>query len=359
MAKLIDRPASDSRRGFLKAGGALVVTFTVGGVNAAAPKSAAAVAKSVATNQVDGFLAIDAKGMVTVFSGKVDLGTGIRTAMTQIAAEELSVPMSRVTVVQGDTALTPDQGVTYGSLSIQNGGMQIRQAAATAREALLTQAAGKLGVDRASLVVKDGVAAPKGGGKGVSYAQLVGGKNFELAVDAKAPLKDPKDYTIVGESVKRLDIPAKLNGSFTYMQDFKVPGMIHARVVRPKAMKANLESFDDAPCKAVNGYLGAVRVGNFLAVTAKTEWGAIKAARLIQAKWSSWAGLPEQAKLMEWVRSVKVNKNEEFQKVGDVAAGFATPGAKIVAASYDWPVQTHGRRSTPRPLAVGPPPRTC
>ncbi len=342
MTKLDDRPASRSRREFLKTGGAFVVTFTVGGVDAAAPKSAAAAAKTVATNQVDGFLAIDAKGMVTVFSGKVDLGTGIRTSMTQIAAEELCVPLSMVNVIQGDTALTPDQGVTFGSLSIQNGGMQIRQAAATAREALVTKAAEKLGVDRASLVVKDGVAMPKAGGKGVSYAQLVGGKNFELAVDAKAPLKDPKDYTIVGESVKRLDIPAKLNGSFTYMQDFKVPGMIHARVIRPAAMKAKLESFDDSPCKAVTGYLGAVRVGDFLAVTAKTEWGAIRASRLINAKWSTWAGLPEQAKLMDWVRSVKVNKNEEFQKAGNVADAFAQPGVKVVSASYDWPVQTHG-----------------
>jgi hypothetical protein len=107
-------------------------------------------------------------------------------------------------------------------------------------------------------------------------------------------------------------------------------------------MKAKLESFDDSPCKGVAGYLGAVRVGDFLAVTAKTEWGAIRASRLINTKWSAWAGLPDQAKLMEWVRSVKVNKNEEFQKAGNVAEAFAQPGMKVVSASYDWPVQTHG-----------------
>ena len=157
--KLSQRPASKSRRDFLKTGGALVVTFSVGGpvANAAAPGT---VAKTVALDKVDGFLAVDAKGMVTVYSGKVDLGTGVRTAITQIAAEELCVPMAKVNVIQGDTALTPDQGVTYGSLSIQNGGMQIRQAAATAREALVSQAASKLGVDRSSLVVMDGVAMP-------------------------------------------------------------------------------------------------------------------------------------------------------------------------------------------------------
>lgn len=266
-----------SRRAFLKTSGALVVTFSVGGPNVNAANYAS-FAKTVATDKVDGFLAVDGKGMVTVYSGKVDLGTGIRTAMTQIAAEELCVPLNKVTVIQGDTALTPDQGVTFGSLSIQNGGMQIRQAAATAREALITQAASKLGVDRASLVVKDGVAMPKSGGKGVAYAELVGGKNFELGVDAKAPLRDPKDYTIVGKSIARLDIPDKVTGKFEYMQDFKLPGMIHARVVHPRAMKANLQSYNDWECRTqVPGYIGVVRKGNFLAVLAKSEWGAIRA----------------------------------------------------------------------------------
>src|SRR5438445_13667218 len=166
--------ASEARREFLKTGGALVVTFAVGGSvsNAAAP---APPAKTVAADQVDGFLAIDAKGNVTVFSGKVDLGTGVRTALAQIAAEELSVPLARVTVIQGDTLLTPDQGITFASLSIQNGGMQIRQAAATARDALLSQAAAGQGVAKEALTVKDGVVVPKAGGKGLAYAQLIGG----------------------------------------------------------------------------------------------------------------------------------------------------------------------------------------
>jgi nicotinate dehydrogenase subunit B len=155
--------ASESRREFLKTGGALVVTFAVGGGigNAAAQ---AAPAKTVAADQVDGFLAIDAKGNVTVYSGKVDLGTGVRTALTQIAAEELSVPLDRVTVIQGDTLLTPDQGITFASLSIQVGGMQIRQAAATARDALLGQAAMTLGVAKDMLTISKGTVTPKSGG---------------------------------------------------------------------------------------------------------------------------------------------------------------------------------------------------
>src|SRR5207248_11732218 len=210
-------PTSESRRAFLKTGGALVVSFTVGDGGAASPTMPA---KTVAGDQVDGFLAIDSKGKVTVFSGKVDLGTGIQTAMAQIAAEELSVPLDRVTVIQGDTALTPDQGVTFGSLSIQNGGMQIRQAAATARDALVSQVAAGQGVAKESLTVKDGVIAPKAGGKGWSYAELVGGRDFQLKLDPKAPPKDPKDYAIVGKPIARLDIPDKVSGRFTYMQDF-------------------------------------------------------------------------------------------------------------------------------------------
>jgi CO/xanthine dehydrogenase Mo-binding subunit len=340
--KIIDPHEGLSRRELLVTGGALVVTFSLGGLGASAAAAPAALAKTVALDKVDGFLAVDARGMVAVYSGKVDLGTGIRTAMAQIAAEELSVPLSKVTVIQGDTMLTPDQGVTFGSLSIQVGGMQIRQAAATAREALLGQAASRLGVDRATLTVKDGVAMPRSGGKGLAYADLVGGKSFELAVDAKAPLKDPKDYTIVGKSIARLDIPDKVTGKFTYMQDFKLPRMIHARVVRPKAMKAALQSYDDRKCKKVPGYIGVVRKGNFLAVLAKGVWGAVESSRLIETTWSDWAGLPDQSKLLEWIRSVKVNKTEEFQKVGNVADAFAAPGVKTHSASYDFAIQTHG-----------------
>ena len=335
-----------SRRGLLKRGGSLVVGFAL-----ASPLAEAAAAqkadpkpkdKSVAPDQVDGFLAIDAAGLVTVFSGKVDLGTGLRTAMAQIAAEELSVPFERVTVVMGDTALTPDQGVTFGSLSIQNGGMQIRQAAATARQALIAEAATKLGTDLDALEVKDGVISPKAGGKGVSYGKLIGGREFSLKLDPKAPLKDPKDYVIVGKPLKRVDLPAKVTGRFTYMHDFKLAGMQHARVVRPAGMKAELQSVDDAACKAIPGYGGFVRKGSFLAVLARDEWSAVKASRAIKVAWSDWQGLPEQAKLWEFVRSTKQNRTEDLQKAGDPAKAKAAPGVKTVKATYDFAIHTHG-----------------
>jgi nicotinate dehydrogenase subunit B len=334
------RRPSASRRAFLKTGGALVVTFAVGRAGDAAAQ--AMPAKTVAADQVDGFLAIDAKGRVTVYSGKVDLGTGVQTAMAQIAAEELSVPLDRVTVIQGDTALTPDQGVTFGSLSIQNGGMQIRQAAATARDALLAQVASGQGIDKATLTVKDGVVAPKSGGKGWSYAELVGGRDFQVKLDPKAPLRDPKDYSIVGKPIARLDIPDKVTGRFTYMHDFKRKGMIHARVIRPNAMKATLQAWNDFEARKIPGYIGTIRKGSYLAVLGRSEWAAIRASRTVEATWSDWQGLPDRAKLWEYVRKVKINKDEDLQKTGDSAQAMKTPNAKLVSVTYDFAIHTHG-----------------
>jgi nicotinate dehydrogenase subunit B len=359
------RRISEPRRGFLKTGGALVVSFAVGrpapaaGTPAAPPKlvvtplppaPAKTVAtavpapptKPVATDQVDAFLAIDARGRVTVYSGKVDLGTGVHIAMAQIAAEELSVALDRVTVIQGDTMLTPDQGVTFGSLSIQNGGMQIRQAAATAREALLWQVAVSQAVAKETLTVKDGVIVPRFGGKGFSYAELVGGRNFQLKLDPNAPLKDPKDYTIVGTSVARPDIPDKVTGRFTYMQDFRINGMVHARPIRPKAMKAALLAWNDVEARKIPGYLGIVHKGNYLAVLARSEWAAIRASRAVATTWSDWEGLPDQAKLWEYVRGVKINKDEVLQKVGNSAEAMKAPHARTVSATYDFAIHTHG-----------------
>lgn len=330
-----------SRRDFLKTSGALVVTFPLSHPLAeAAGKAMTEPAKTVALDQVDGFVAIDAKGRVTVYSGKVDLGTGVFTALTQIAAEELSVPFERVALVQGDTALTPDQGNTWGSLTIQAGGMQIRQACATAREALLGQAAQKLGVQRGDVAVKDGVVTAKSSGKSVTYGQLVGGRQFAIKVDAKAPRKPASEYTIVGKSIDRLDIPGKVTGKFTYMHDFKRPGMLHARVVRPAGMRAELLSVDDAAAKKIPGYVATVRKGNFVAAVAKNEWAAIKGGEAIKAGWSKWEGLPEKSRLWEHVRKTKVVSNEVFQNVGD--AGKAMPtGARQLSATYEFAVHTH------------------
>jgi CO/xanthine dehydrogenase Mo-binding subunit len=326
-----------SRRGLFRQAGALVVSFSLAGSLARGQSIAQ---RDVDPAEIDSFLAIDGKGMVTVFSGKVDLGTGLRTAMTQIVAEELDVPFEHVSVIEGDTALTPDQGVTYGSLGVQNGGVQIRQAAATARHAILAQAAGKLGAPADQLAIEKGVVRAKSG-KSAGIGEVIGGRSFALKIDANAPIKPPEQRHLVGTPVKRVDIPAKVTGRFTYMQDFRLPDMLHGRVVRPPAMGATLQSVDETSVADVPGLVKVVRQGNFLGVVAKTEWGAIKAMRQLKATWSDWQGLPEQDKLWQSVRDTKVVKEEDSSKTGDVDAALAG-AAKKLKATYDFAIHTHG-----------------
>jgi nicotinate dehydrogenase subunit B len=329
-----------SRRTFLKSGGALVVTFAfVSRPNLA--EAAELTQRSISPDEVGGYIAIDAKGLITLYSGKVELGTGAVTAITQMAAEELSVPFGRITTIQGDTLLTPNQGPTYASLSIQNGGMQIRRAAATAREALLARAADTFHVAKDALSINEGVISRKTGGEGLSYAQLVAGREFTIKVNPSAPLKNPSDYKIVGTAVRRTDIPPKIFGTFNYVHDFKLPGMLHARMVHPASAGATLETWNDDNCRALPGYVQAVRKGNLLAVVANNEWAAIRAANTIAATWSAWSGLPEQSQLFEYIRDAKVDRNEILQSMGNTNDVLKN-GTRTLQATYDLPINTHG-----------------
>lgn len=331
-----------SRRQILKGGGALIVSFAIGKTfNDALAQDALKVGKPLALTEVDSFLSIDKQGKVTVFSGKVDLGTGISTALPQMVAEELDVPLAAIKFIQGDTDLTPDQGVSSGSLGIQNGGVQLRQAAATARNALLDEAAKYLGEPRDSLLVDNGVIKSKLG-KRVSYGQLIGDKSFNLKLDPKKPIrtKDPKDFKLVGKSAMRVDIPGKVTGQFTYMQDVRVPGMLHGRVIRPPAFGAKLESVDESSIKSIPG-VTVVREKDFLGVVADTEWNAIRAANQLKASWSKSETLPDPAKLWDHVRSTKIAKDEVTSNTGDVVAALKGDGKKL-SATYDFAINLHG-----------------
>jgi len=240
--------------------------------------------KPVSLERVESFLSIGADGSVTCYSGKVDLGV----------VDELTVPFEKVQLVMGDTLLTPDQGPTNGSFAIQVGGIQIRQAAATVRAALVYEAAGIWQLDASELMTEDGAVRTRSGARQISFAELVRGKSLALPVDAKAPLLDPSPYRVVGHSVPRVDIPGKVTGEFMFMHDFHVPGMVHARVVRPPAIGARLLSVDEKSVAGIPDLIRVVRQGNnFLAVVAASEWGAIKAARELKATWPEWAGLPD------------------------------------------------------------------
>ena len=329
-----------SRRAVL-AGGALTVSFALADARLKAlAQGAAAAPRSVDPKEVDAFLAVNGDGTVTLYTGKVDLGQGLRIAMRQIAGEELGIGVDMIKYVEGDTALTPDQGRTSGSNGIQRGGMQIRQAAATARAALIELAAQRLNVKGDDLVASNGEVRPKSGGTGVRFADLIGGRNFNLKLDPKAPLKDPATYTLVGKPLARPDVPAKCTGSFTYMQDFSLPGMVHARVIRPPAIGAKLVSVDESSIKDFAG-ASVVRIKDFLAVVASDEWTAIRAARALRAQWSEWSGLPEQGKLIATLRADPGITDEVLVTRGQPEAS-GQEGAKTLTASYFWPMQSHG-----------------
>ncbi|WP_332824329.1 xanthine dehydrogenase family protein molybdopterin-binding subunit [Ramlibacter sp.] len=334
---------SASRRLFLArtatATGGLVVAFLI-------PRAGAATAaldprKAVAKDLVESFVALGPDGGVTIHVGKVDLGTGTRTALAQLAADELEVPFQRITMVMGDTGTTPDQWITGANLTIAQGGTELRRACATARAALLDRAAARLGVPASELVAADGAIAAKGDpAKKLSYAELVAGQPLALKVDEKAVLKKHADFKVIGQSIRRVDIPAKLTGEFTYVHDFRLPGMLHARVLRPDDLGAPLQSFDDSAARKVPGFVRTVRKGDFLAVVAKNEWAAIKAMRAMKVRWGAGTGLPDQATVFDHWRSRPVAKQDVTQKVGDAEAALAAAPRRI-KARYDFAVQTH------------------
>ena len=329
------------RRNFLQTAGAglLLVNFQFSELAHAATASPAP-AKSVAKDALDTWLTIDPSNQVTVYVGKVDLGTGTKTALSQIAAEELSIPFEKVTMVMGDTATTPDQWITGAALTIQQGGSELRIAAASARMALLERAAQKWQVPVGSLVVAHGVVTDTSNpSRKASYGELIG-EGFQIKVDPKASLKSHTDYAVVGRSVPRVDIPAKVSGEHPYVHDFKLPGMLHARVIRSTHIGAKLESVDDREARQIRGYVSTVRQGNFLAVVCDNEWSAVKASRVIRAQWTPGPDLPNKAELDKHWRQLPLAKEEATQKVGQIDAALSA-AQKTVKASYHFAVQTH------------------
>ena len=328
-----------SRRALLK-GGALTVGFALTGLrNDAYAQGAAGAPRVLDNKEVDAFLAVNGDGSVTVYCGKVDLGQGLRIAIPQIAAEELGIGIDKIKYVEGDTSLTPNQGRTSGSNGIQRGGMQIRQAAATARKALIALAAQRLNVNPDDLIAAGGEVGPKAGGAGIRFVSLIGGRRFDLKLDPKAPLKDPASYTIVGKPLPRPDVASKCIGTAIYVHDFTVPGMQHARVIRPPAIGASLISVDEDSVKNLPG-VKVVRIKNFLAVVAEDEWTTVRAARALRAQWSEWSGLPAQDGLADTLRA---NPGITEQSLVTKGAPVAPQpqNAKMLAASYFWPMQSH------------------
>lgn len=288
------------------------------------------------SQRLDDWLAIEPDGTVIVYSGKVELGTGVRTALAQIVAEELDVPLARIQMVMGETGRTPDEGYTAGSKTIETSGMILRRAAATAREALLEMAASELNTTPDTLTVQDGVITLRDQpGPRVSYAGLLAGGRFERDISDAAPLKRPEEYHLVGTSAPRLDLPAKFTGQPSFVHDLRLPGMLHARLVRPPRPGATLQSLDESAISDAR----VVRLGDFVAVVAEREEVAIWAARDLRVTWSEAPALPAMETLHESLRQEPAT-DRVVTTSGDVDAALGRAAAQL-SATYIMPFQAH------------------
>jgi nicotinate dehydrogenase subunit B len=306
---------------------------------AAGQHAAAAGARSffgAASQQLDDWLAIEPDGTITVYSGKVELGTGVRTALAQIVAEEMDVALHRIRMVMGDTARTPNEGYTAGSMTVKSSGMTLRRAAATARQLLLEMAAAELRLSPDELAIRDGVITPRGAaGPRVTFAGLMAGGRFERPISETAPLKQPEEYQIVGTSTSRLDLPARFAGQPSFVHDLRLPGMLHARVVRPSDVGAKLISLDDADVRDAR----VVRVGDFVAVVAEREEAVIRGARSLRVTWSEAAALPAMESLHESLRHEQATVRVAMAS-GDAEAAIQR-AARQLSATYTMPFQAH------------------
>lgn len=282
------------------------------------------------------WLRLRADGVVEAFSGKVELGQGILTALAQIVAEELDVSLARVRMVPASTPLSPDEAVTSGSLSIQDSGTALRHAAAEARAILLDAAAATLGVARDALQVEDGeVVAPSGAR--TSYWLLWKDGLLDREARADVPPRAPSSHRIVGTSAPRADLPDKVFGTPHFMHDLELPGMVHGRVLRPGAPGAHLESLDQSAARAVAGVLAVVRDGDFAGVIADTEACAARALATLAAKWSEPASLPDAHALAAWLKAQPA-EDSVVEARGDQSG---RPVAKTLRANFTRPYLAH------------------
>src|ERR1700681_468056 len=336
-------PVILDRRRVLAGGGALIVSFSLTDAFAqdAAPAAAPAPKPpgSLATSPyLDSWIRIDADGSITVFTGKAELGQGFKTAFQQIAAEELDVPFASMKVVTADTRRTANEGYTAGSNSMKDSGTAVQNAAAQVRELLVGEAARRLSLPVESFRTENGaVIAPDG--QRFGYGDLVASDMLHVQAQAKSTLKDPASYKVMGQPVPRVDIPAKVTGGAAYVQDMRLPGMVHARVVRPPSYGARLTECDTSAIEKMPGIVKVIRDGNFLAVVAKKEFQAIKAMAALSAaaKWKETPSLPKQDDLLRVLTNLPSQDSTIFQHSNPSAVG-----QKTIEATYTRPYQSHG-----------------
>ncbi len=347
-----------SRRGFLASSGALVLSLAVPGIpggRALAQAANAALYPDPDFLQLDTWIVIHPNNTATFFVGKTDGGQGTGTAFRQMMCDELDIAYDATSLVMGRTDTTPDQGGSGGSDGVERDGWPMRRVAAEARRVLLELGSERLNVPVADLTVSNArITAKSDASKSVTYAELVGGKRFDVAltgrnVDATtgtASVKPVNELRVVGTSVPRYDIPGKVDGSLTWAVDVKVPGMLHARNVRPPVAGATLRSVDESSVSSLPGFVRVVRSGNYLAVVCEREEQAIAASRALKAEWTppATAPFPASSELFDFMRNATPTSSERNAE-GDADAAFAR-AAQVLEAVYEVPFQGH--------TAIGP-----
>jgi nicotinate dehydrogenase subunit B len=333
------------RRSVLAGAGALIVSFSLHdafaqdqGAPAAVPPPPPPPGSLKGAPYLDSWIRIDADGGITVFTGKAELGQGFRTACQQIAAEELDVPFASLKLVTADTGRTANEGYTSGSNSMKDSGTAVQNAAAQVRALLIAEAARRLDMPAENLKTENAaVIAPDG--RRLGYGELVAGEMLHVQAQAKSALKEPSAYRVIGQPVPRVDIPAKVTGAAAYVQDMRLPGMLHARVVRPPSYGAELTACDASAVEKMPGVVKTVRDGNFLAVVASKEYQAVKAMQALSAaaKWRETAQLPKQDDLPDVLTKLPSRDETIFQQSNPSAAG-----ARTIEATYTRPYQAHG-----------------
>jgi len=329
-----------TRRQFGQALGALTIAFSLAEpVRAADGKLPGSLEKN---RMLDAWLRIDGDGKVTIFTGKVELGQGILTALEQIAADELDVSPERITMIAGDTGETPNEGFTSGSQSIEYGGTALHYACAEARSILLDLALAHFGLAGKTLnfemAVDDGTIMVGSADRKVTYWQLSAQAAFHREATAKIAPKPPEQHKLIGTSRARLDIPAKVTGGAAYVQDLRLPEMLHGRIMRPPSYNADLVAFDEARVRALPGVVAVMRDGRFLGVVAEREEQAIAARDALRdaAKWQDKMPLPQEDDIYRTLKSLPA-KN---LVVSEKTAGAPAVGATL-EATYTRPYTAH------------------
>lgn len=342
---------NSSRRSFLKNTGQLLIGFNLFPLTFCQTKSQVLDGPIPSGNQlrssmgpdiIDSWIRLDAKGKVTVLTGKMELGQGIRTALMQMAAEELEVPMDIMSIINGDTGQTADEGYTAGSGTIERSGASIRNAAAEAKFFMVNLASEKWGESPKNLSVKNGMIQSKNRKHKISYWELLEGKFLEGKVTGNAPLKNHSDFQLVGKGILREDILKMVKGEAFFVHDLRLPDMVHARVLRPPSHQANLIELDKETVLTLPGVLKLVVDGNFIAVVAKREYQAIKALEFLKStsKWKTEPLSPEQENLFTNMKNNALPP-QQVEEAKDIATIIDDSPQKL-EATYQRPYQMHG-----------------